>query len=307
MSYYTGSATDFAALKSAVEAALTTEGWTLSTGILSKGVLYAQLTATSTALKLGGGTGASSSALTGGPGYVVQIGASWRNGTTSPMPMPVTYHLFVFELEVYLVVNYNVVEYQYLAWGKSTVSGLLGTGMWFSGSISQTVGGGNTSYEWQISTTAGGEGGTGIEAGAIFWQTTIYNIVSSAADWVNHGLDARGWSLKLSDSSSDNPLGIKTLTNLITLLPNAWNSEAVLLPIRAYLPRASSKCSLVADLEYARYTRIDNYDPGQIIGIGDESWMVFPWLKKDAANRNGGSIPGTASGSLGWAIRYEGD
>ena len=94
---------------------------------------------------------------------------------------------------------------------------------------------------------------------------------------------------------------------LVSLLPNGWNSEAVLIPIRAYKQRFESKISITADLVHARYTRVDNYAPGEIIAIGGQRWKIFPWYRKDSTARQGtGGWRGAHSGTLGWAIRYEG-
>lgn len=45
---------------------------------------------------------------------------------------PVNYEVFVFDQEVYLVINYSVDVYQWLAFGKSSIA-LPGTGCWFAG------------------------------------------------------------------------------------------------------------------------------------------------------------------------------
>jgi len=81
----------------------------------------------------------------------------------------------------------------------------------------------------------------------------------------------------------------------------------VLLPIRAYKIRPSSKVSLIGDLENARYMRIDNYAPGEVFNLGAERWKALPWHQKNAtpAGRSGGDGL-THTGTLGWAIRYEG-
>lgn len=146
-------------------------------------------------------------------------------------------------------------------------------------------------------------GGTDFRStGALFWATSGY-YAGPRNCWVHSDLDAQGWWL--AQALSDSPVGIAPTAPLMGLLPNTWNSEAVLLPIRAYKVRPSYKISLTADLEHARYTRIDNYTPGQIITLGSERWKIFPWYRKDAVNRNGGYVI-NHSGTFGWAIRYEG-
>lgn len=87
--------------------------------------------------------------------------------------------------------------------------------------------------------------------------------------------------------------------------PSVWNSEAVLLPIKAFIGRPSAKTSLGADMEFARRLRIDNLTPGDILVLGSDKWKIYPWYRKDVANRNGG-IYANHSGTFGWAIRYQG-
>jgi len=98
--------------------------------------------------------------------------------------------------------------------------------------------------------------------------------------------------------------GKKYIEELILTQPNAFNNEGVLLPIKVIKTRASSKYSQVLQLENARNIRIDNYTPQEIIALGTDEWMVFPWYKKNAAVPDGGENI-THTGTMGWAIKYE--
>jgi len=119
---------------------------------------------------------------------------------------------------------------------------------------------------------------------------------------VDHGFDGvSDWRTYVGSSR----VGITALRPLLEIQPNSWNSEAVLLPIREYFKRSENKVSLIIDLEHARHTRIDNYEPGQIITLGNDRWMIFPWTQKNTNSRNGGTAI-DHSGTFGWAIRYEG-
>jgi hypothetical protein len=83
-----------------------------------------------------------------------------------------------------------------------------------------------------------------------------------------------------------------------------YNGEAILIPIIAFVGRGSfiAPC---AQLQHARNLRIDNYEFAQIITLGGDKWMVFPWFLKEPADRNHyGRQDGT--GTYGWAVRYEG-
>ena len=295
MGYYTGTANDMTALRQALIDACTqpAEGWAWNgtTEMLSKGAAFLKLQVVSGYLTLLGRTSASA----GDAPNVARIGTFVSTAIT----WPVTYEIFAFAAEVYLVINYSADLYQWCAFGLSTVQGMAGSGMWVAASLATAA---PTSINM---TQTAGAGASGYACPALFWQTTyIYAEVRNG--WVHSDLDSQAWWMAQTVDGAT--VGVSAAAPLIGILPNTWNSEAVLLPIRAYKVRASSKISLVADLEHARYTRIDNYTPGQIVTIGSDRWKVFPWYRKNTASRNAGSSSGSSAhtGTLGWAIRYEG-
>ncbi|PKF70448.1 hypothetical protein CW360_14220 [Pseudomonas fluvialis] len=292
MAYYSGSAVDMAAVRSALVSACTSEGWSWdgSGEVLSKGVLYLRLRVVSGYLELLGRTSASA----GDAPSVVRMG---QLAATS-ISYPVAYEIFVFDWEVYVVINYSIDYYQWCAFGRSIIEGLPGSGMWLGATL-------EANNPTGISIT----GSDGVNTNntitpAIFWATSIQVGSRNRNCYVHSGLDSEGWNLTISGGTSQ--VGITQLVPLIGLLPSAWNSEAVLLPVRCYKQRPSQKVSLVADLQHARYTRVDNYAPGQIINIGSDRWKIFPWYLKNTAARAGGSEGISHTGTFGWAIRYEG-
>lgn len=298
MAYYSGTANDMSALRQALLDACVLEGWAWDAGaeVLSKGAIFLRAQVVSGYLRLTGRT----SAGAGDTPKVVQIGPF--TASLHPLPAltyPISYELFLFAQEVYCVINYAVDCYQWLAFGKSTVDGLPGTGMWLGATAADALT--NYPYGFVIGNVDGKVNSGNNLCGALFWQITGSSGVYT--DYVHSDIDSQGWWW--GQTYNADPVGINSSAPLISLLPNVWNSEAVLLPIRAYKVRASYKLSLTADLENARYTRIDNYAPGQIITIGTEKWKVFPWFRKDSSVRNGGSNI-THTGTFGWAIRYEG-
>lgn len=293
MAYYTGTANDMTALRQALIDACVLEGWSWDGGseVLSKAAMFLRLQIVSGYLTLLGRTGATS----GDAPNEARIGTFASTAVTFPL----TYEIFAFAGEVYMVVNYSVDLYQWCAFGQSTVQGISGSGMWVGASLATTAPAG-----LQLSPTAGAQG-SNYAAPALFWQTT-YTYTEVRSCWVDSGLDGQGWWL--GQTLSGVTVGIAATVPLVGLLPNSWNSEAVLLPIRCYKVRPSNKISLIADLEHARYTRVDNYAPGEVITIGADRWKVYPWYRKNTAARDGGATTGinAHSGTLGWAIRYEG-
>jgi hypothetical protein len=298
--YYKGSVNGLAALRDAIFAACTAEGWTLTGDILSKDTMFIQIKVASPYLTFQGGTGIADGALSGATQTNVSIAETlFPNAGSYGMPSitwPANYEVFIFGQEVYVVLNYNVDLYQWAAWGKSTVSGLSGTGMWFGATRRSTK-----SSNWAGWSMEPNYGGSIYGAPALFWSGSTWYAGTGFESYVHSGVDEGSWyPLDSRDTSAP---GIAPIDPLIRMLPNAWNSEAVLLPIRAYQWRASRKISLIADLEHARHVRMDNLEPGEIVTLGSEKWKVFPWYRKDAVNRNGGSDI-KHSGTFGWAIRY---
>lgn len=303
MAYYSGSVNDMAALRTALVDACVSEGWSWDAGtdVLSKGASFLRLQVVSGYLTLLGRTSASG----GNAPDVVRIGQL----QSVPLTWPATYEIFAFATEVYLVLKYSVDYYQWCAFGLSSIS-LPGTGMFVAASIGPVA----ATNGIEISAAAGDTYSSQRVCPALFWSGGYY-APGSSGSWqagknqhLHSNLDGHGWSLgDVSDTSTTSTLrhGISTLAPLVGLLPNTWNSEAVLLPIRCWKMRPSFRISIIADLQHARYTRLDNYDPGQVIELGADRWKVFPWYRKNIAARNGG-VAIAHTGTFGWAIRYEG-
>lgn len=304
MAYYSGTATSLANLLTALQTHAVADGWTLTGDVLSKAGVYFQLQTTATNLTC---LGCESNAVANPAPNVVSIGRIYQRTSypTREISFPCNYEVFGFAQEIYLVVNYDVDSYQWLAFGKSTVSGLVGQGGWCGASIGLLeVAASATDPIW-ITGSSGGSGGAGFPntCAALFWTTACSNSATARNCWINHGLDGHGWTYY--GSASNIPSGIQPLAPLIAMQPNAWNSEAVLLPIRSWKERPSYKNSLIADLANARHMRIDNLSPGDILTLGSEKWKIFPWYRKNAAARDGGTQI-NHTGTFGWAIRYQG-
>ncbi len=297
MAYYSGSASSMADVRSALVAACTSEGWAWNSSaeVLSAGSLFVKIQVVGGYLTLLGRTSASA----GDAPNVVRMGM--LNAT--PVTWPVVYDIFVFENEVFMVINYSVDYYQFCGFGKSTVLGLPGTGMWVMASMAHVV----TADGVRISPSGGGGGAVkGGATPAPFWSTAIaFNDVQRGHKnyWVHSDLDGQGWWL--AQSRDEATVGVSAAAPLVALLPSRWNSEAVLLPIRCWKHRPSQKISLTVDMLHARWTRIDNYSPGQIVSLGSDRWKVFPCYRKNTNARDGG-VGIDHSGTFGWAIRYEG-
>lgn len=306
MSYYSGTANSLADLRTALLTHAVADGWTLTGDVLSKAGVFFRIQVNADNITI---LGCEDNSVTNPAPNVAMIGRIFeRSGyPTRAISFPCNYEVFGFAQELYLIVNYDVSSYQWMAFGKSSVPGLPGQGGWFGATIgSGVVGSGGSSDTAPIiigPNAGGGEFLYNSTSGALFWGV-LGGYTQTRNCWINHGLDSHGWTW--NGAAGDAPIGIRHAAPLISIQPSGWNTEAILLPLRAYKQRPSFKSSLVADLENARLLRIDNLTPGDILTLGSDRWKIFPWYKKDAAARDGSTTSIDHTGTFGWAIRYEG-
>lgn len=324
MAYYSGSVNSFDALRTALIDACTANGWVWADNILSKGAAFvrpytsASLTTTEgPGLIIEGGTGKSGSSLTGVTAVRPRLGRPGASSGLLDVTWPATYRIFVFNNpdEVYLVLRFNVSYHYWLAFGVSGTAGLGGTGLWLAGNSSRgyrTTGTANNGIG--ITSSSGGTGTAAMNGNpcrnscAFFWNTirsTSGDVAGCEA--IHVGLDGTDWygTGSVFGVSAGAVNAVYPITELLDRSPSAWNSEASLIPIKVYAWRASNKCSLILDTKNARYLRVDYYEPGDLIVLGSDRWMVFPFYLKNASARAGGSDV-SDTGTFGWAIRYEG-
>lgn len=267
--------------------------------------------------------GASSAAMATPAPDIVSIGRIFANGASniSEITFPCTYRVFGFAQEFFVVVKYASEYFQWLAFGKSTVPGLINAGGWVGATIGRAVTTNSNmgaTLPIYLYVDRGGYGYsqfgsvTFLTAAALFWHggpqsysagtVNYYNLNS----YVNHGLDGLGWAS--GESGTSGPPSQSPLAPLVGLASPAWSGEPVLLPLRCYKERPSFKLSVVADLENARIARLDFIQAEEIITIGADKWMVFPWYRREPAAPSGtlSTAGGNHSGTIGWAIKYEG-
>ncbi|WP_374415733.1 hypothetical protein [Ectopseudomonas oleovorans] len=315
MAYYSGSANSYADVLSALVAACVAEGWGWADGILNKGPAYIRpfesVSVTESqgpGLIIQGGTGKSGSSLLNPSPEEPRMGKIWVNDPEVVWPVGYSIHIFDNPDEVFLVVRFNVDRFMWLSFGVSTVPGVQ-TGLWLSattrkGFKTQTSAPGIT-----ISLTAGSDGdwqgGTniGVTSGMPFWQHPRAISGYRNTDAVCCDLDGDIWAFGKDSARSMN--AFRAADPLIARGLSAWNQDAPFIPIQCYLARLANKKSLIVDVRNARYLRIDNYDPEQIITLGSDSWKIYPGYRKNSAARNGGTLI-DHTGTFGWAIRYDG-
>lgn len=307
--FTSGNFSSFAGLKNSLQNALIAAGWGVDTNVdvLDKNGMFLKLAAVdatgSGTLTLTAGTGLDGLGLTGAAPAGVKLGSP----TTAPINFPGTYDLYIFDNpdEVYLVINYNADRYQVLAFGKSDVEQVGGTGMWFTGSfMGNAPMGSNLPIYLNTADSNIGTWGGSFTLG-MFFETTGGS--GNTSSYIHTGLDATGW--KSTGGTADGSIvgSADQMAGLLHALPSQFNQNTVLLPLNITQRRLSNGQTIAASMKNARLCRIDNHLPGEVVDYGGEQWKVYPMHRKNADVRNGvaWSTGSQYSGTFGYALRYE--
>lgn len=306
MAVLAGTAASFAALKAAVEVALVARGWTLASGILSRGAAFVQFTASATELRLLAGSGQTGGALVNACSHAVKM----MSVVSAPIVWPLEYTLHVFDAageatEVYLVARYNVDRHQHLNLGISTMPQIGGTGLWCSGSFRGDVNGASSRCTVYLATSNGSDLGAlphdGFGLG--FFFASIAGTYHSS--FIHCGLEgAPAWRTTYGNGTG-NLLGVAHKAGLLHALPSQFNQATVLLPIEVLMARQAQGQTIVATLAHARYCRLDHLDLTVPLVYGGDRWRVYPLHAVNASQRNGSgwAIGAQHSGTFGVALR----
>lgn len=297
MAYYTGQCTSYQNLADILVEKCQAHGWAWQNLILShvQFNLHLEIKTNQHSLMF---RGIAHGVYTPNACRIGRVSSSMPN---ADVQFPCGYDLFIFESEVYLVINYNYDYYQWLAFGKSDYdfSHSAGTGMWISASLGEAI----VSSHNPIAIGTDYEGGSGnqqLVSPAPFWGSEGVYTSYWRQSFLHSNLDQHGWVVESEYFNKK-----QTYQLFWERQPNAWNADAILLPITVYKGRPQNKISLILQTRHSRFLRIDNHEPKDIIQLGHEKWKVFPFFKKNMQQRNGGfSLRHT--GTFGWAIRYEG-
>jgi hypothetical protein len=295
MAYYSGQAASFSELRSALKTAVELNGWLTSGDIIYKDDCFVKVTAFADELRIKGGTGASGGELIGGASAdaYCRIKSIGRRHVT----FPVNYNIHILEEQIYLIIQYGIDYYQWLAFGVVENIAGAGSGNWYGASVCHNPSDGGVT----LNSTSGGEINFATPA-APFWNSGNYFYGRFRTSYVNISIDDMTW---LGDMDINAPVVHYSIAPLLDRQPSSWNSEAILLPAHVWVPRASNKSSIVARLRGCRLLRINHYQPEQIIQIGHDKWKIYPFYRKNSAASWGGSGV-DHTGTFGWAIRYDG-
>lgn len=329
MAYTSGTATTAADLLNALTGFCVANGWTLTNGVLSKGTNHFLPTVSGANIKVEMGTAAGFTS----PGVT---GANYFPYISLNNVWPVFYRIFVVSANgadtvVLSVLEANNIEYKYLMFGN--LENKVGTwtgGEWMhatyasqtNGSMTRQSNAGittdtNPSYETGGTNTMSFQQAHGALFAMTDGQPNFGSNFTSGNSYIRCDIDGgtfkRNATLGIGNNDLTGCVDSFRFSRLQMIRqPNTWNGESCLIPVHIYLGRASSTCSRLGTIGHIRFMRMDNYEPGDIITLGLDRWMVLPMYRRDPTDVRGekGVYNSTAitgsSGQLAYAIKYDG-
>lgn len=319
MAFYSGQASSYSELLNVLTSKSVENGWSFSDGILFKNESYIRPFVSNKleqdlgpGLVIEAGTGKSGSNLLNRCDAKIRIGKVAAITKVPEPTFPCDYFLFIFETETYLIIKYEINRFMFLSFGFSE------NGTWCSGTISAGYSPIDYSDTYEVSFGMNEEGQTNYVSvnyqlcalAGFHWQNGFnqhYNVSRCTTSFYYSKQHAR-WILSGTYGSPFTRLGaIAGATPLIARQLSAWSSNSCLLPVQLSFIGESNKSILACEIQHARYFRVDNYEPLEIVTYGSDKWMVFPFHKKNTSQRVGATTTKVDhTGTLGWAIRYEG-
>lgn len=304
MAYQTGSANSYADILAAIVSVTTANGWTwdATNGVLSKGGLYFQLTTTSSYLRVLGGTGGGGgSPLSGYPYRWCAISNTSR--TTIAFPATYYVHLHPTQDQVFVMLNYASVYWQWLLLGRASNFGYPGSGAYYGAALPRDFDG------YYIPPGQGSQ--TNMVPATLEMDSTGSGNGSSPPNFVMlDQLDYTQWSGGELSQANAIIRAWPECSQQIASQPNQWNQEIVLLPVRFVKARGSSLYSLIGEIDQIRFTRNTYLNDGDVITLGTEKWKVYPAYSKNASVPDGSLETPTGSpghsGTYAIAVRYDG-
>jgi len=313
MPFQTGIANSQADLVNIIETFCQSRGWSLAAGVLSKGASHIRLTNPTADKTQVEGANSADFAATPCP----QNAMMW----TPSGAFPCTYRLFeqTAPESVVCVINYNVSMHQWLAFGELQKYGGWTGGNWFAATHGTGVyGPGSIILNGPNAPTSFNSAYP--SSGALFWNSTNQDGANEYSalrnGFVHAEIDGNIWpGAGVNNGTTDVAVWPKFAPfawPIASNIPNAWNGQTPLVPYWIWLPRDDGKITPIGHLGGIRALRMENYNPADIITIGSDRWMAFPWWQKDLNNPSGGSTAsGGASevdstGTFGFAVKYDG-
>lgn len=312
MAFQTGTASSFINLLDALRLFATANGWTQNQWSavgadqwlsLQKGSIYANFLASATQVQIKGALGYSGAAAWNAQPSTHSPTPRIRDGWYGAVTWPVTYWFQQHTTpdDIVVVVRYQPTRFFYFTVGTMTKYGTWPGGEYYAASSEHpTVGNDSAPIADQSPNAACNFAG-------LFWSKVGAFGYSAVPDILHCEVDSATWGGATRNQGGESPTsGIQILASasrhtypLQNRLLSAFNGLTTLQPIWVHALRPDGLWSPIGRVEHVRYANVANHSPADIISIGGQQWMLFPWTEK------GG--PGDSAGQhYGMAIKYDG-
>lgn len=319
MPFQTGTATSFVNLLDTMRLFATANGWTENSWVspalsLQKGTIYANFSATANDLQMKGSLGYSGAAAWNAQPSTHAPVPWMRDGFHGSITWPATYWMFIHTSpdDIVIVLRYQPTRFLYMTFGQLLKYGTYTGGEYYAAS-SDGVGGPGVTIETPVtgrgSQIPNSPGVNAANFAGLFWRRTEAGAFTAGVPDVLHAeIDSFTWggpttglntpyvtetTIQFLASASDHTFPLQNR------LVSAFNGLATLQPIEVFALRPDAHYSPLGRVEHLRYANVINHNPADIIDIGGQKWMLFPWTEK------GG--PGDSAGQhYGYAVKYDG-
>jgi hypothetical protein len=277
-------------------------GWTRNGDVLNNANGFVRITSPSaSATRIEGSTDASF-AVNKICNHPAQVGI-----TTWP-PVGAYYAFAMSDPDmIWIVVEYNLSYHQYLCFGDIQKVANVPGGNFFGATHGPENTDGMFIMNTDASGTNGGGGGAWARHSGVFFWNTGNRYPWDGGEHPNRGsflhyeMDGYVWpgDQGVNTPAPDCPTCLKPLHHYM----NGADGQLDLMPYWLTLGRPNSLYSDVGEFPWLRVARLENFQPGDIMTVGADRWMIWPWYQRDALAPNGGV--GT-SGLWGYALKYDG-
>lgn len=310
MAYFTGSVNSAAQLATMLKNTVAANGWTLAGDVVSKNGAHIRITAPDTSeVRIEGARNGIFAAPDICPRYSRIRLTNW--------PSYATYHLIVFDNPetVWCTINFGTITYMHVGFGVLQKYAAWDGGMWFHAQHTTGVSDlqGFSYVDGDVRSYYPNQG----NECALFWN-------QRDSDMWNGGNNSNKVSMLHCELRGEiwpgfeQGTGVNNNFNMIhcpyiirpthKCNPNAFNGQTVLSPFTLSLQNTDGHYMPIGHVGHLRWVKLTNYNPGDIIQLGTEKWLLFPWKQLDPTIPNGTpDTRGTLStGVNGVALAYDG-
>lgn len=296
-------------MRSAIETFAQANGWTLSSGVLSKNGCHTLLSNPSASeLRI---QNAKNGIFSGN-----EISVRYSRIFLTSWPSAATLNMVAFSNPdtIWVTMNFDVVRFMHIGFGNIAKYGTWTGGQWFHAQHTSRTKDSNVTSSVDGQSSPNSQNGS--SECALFWSPTNYDswyggYAENTASSIECDLRGRIWEPpQVSDPSNLHNIQVPTVTAVTHKKnPNVFNGQTILTPFQLWLKASDGFMQCLGHVGHLRFVKLKNYNPGDLITLGSEKWKLYPWHIHDIGNpdgiRNASENLGS-TGILGVAVKYDG-